>query len=60
LYTINLANGQTAQVGVVDNFPPGLLQIAAANAQAVPEPGTLGLAATGAVLLIFWRRKARA
>jgi Domain of unknown function (DUF4394)/PEP-CTERM motif len=57
LYTIDLRTGGTALVGAVGHFPPGVLQIAAANAPAVPEPGTLFLVGAAMVaLLISWRR----
>ncbi len=51
LYTVNLRSGASQLVGIVDDFPPGLLAIAAANSQAVPEPATLSLLPTGAALL---------
>ena len=53
LYTIDLRSGQTALVGAVDHFPPGILQIAAVNAQATPEPSTLFLFASGTVALLI-------
>ncbi len=56
LYTVDLRTGQSALVGAIDHFGPGALQIAAANAEAVPEPGTMVLAMGGAVLLWLRRR----
>lgn len=56
LYTVDLQSGGTALVGLVDHFPSGALQIAAANAEAVPEPGTLVLAGFAMAALVILRR----
>ena len=56
LYTVDLQSGGIALLGVVDHFPSEALKIAAANAEAVPEPGSLVLAGFVMTALVILRR----